>query len=44
MFHQIERTLEVCGVAVWIEVLYGELSKLSNVVVAFEILPCTHNC
>lgn len=35
LFHQIERTLEVCGVAVWVEVFYDEMSELSNVVVAF---------
>src|SRR5689334_58161 len=34
MFHEIEGTLEVCGVAAWVEVLYDEMSKLSNIVVA----------
>lgn len=33
-FHQVERTLEVLSVAVWVEVLYDKMNELSNVVVA----------
>src|SRR5215467_7758021 len=36
MFHQTECTLEVCGIAVWVEVFYDEMRELSNVVVAFR--------